>query len=111
MSAHQAEHRITTMSRLLGVSSSGYYAWKQREPSARTRANERLLERIRIHHQNSDGNYGRIRILKDLNAEGLVVGHNRVARLMRKAGLVGVSRRRAAGPRSAIAMLSRLPTS
>jgi putative transposase len=94
MSAHQAEHRITTMSRLLGVSSSGYYAWKLREPSARTRANEELLDRIRLHHQNSDGNYGRTRILKDLHADGLVVGHNRVGRLMRTAGLVGVSRRK-----------------
>ena len=93
MSAHQAEHRITTMSRLLGVSSSGYYAWKLREPSARTRANDGLLDRIRVHHENSDGNYGRIRILKDLHAEGLIVGHNRVGRLMRTAGLVGVSRR------------------
>ena len=94
MSAHQADHRITTMSRLLGVSPSGYYAWKLREPSARAQANERLLERIRTHHLNSDGNYGRIRILKDLHAEGVAVGHNRVARLMRKAGLVGVTRRK-----------------
>ena len=53
-----------------------------------------MLERIRAHHVNSEGNYGRIRILKDLHAEGLLVGHNRVARLMRKAGLVGVSRRK-----------------
>ena len=94
MSAHQAEHRITTMSRVLGVSTSGYYAWKRREPSARARANERLLGRIREHHENSDGNYGSPRVLKDLVAEGVTVGHNRVARLMRKAGLVGVSRRK-----------------
>ena len=94
MSEHRAEHRIAMMSRLLGVSPSGYYAWKLREPSARAQANERLLGRIREHHGNSDGNYGSIRILKDLHAEGLVVGRNRVARLMRKAGLVGVSRRK-----------------
>jgi putative transposase len=94
MSAHQAEYRITTMSRVLGVSASGYYAWKRREPSKRTQANERLLERIRAHHVNSDGNYGAPRILKDLRAEGVAVGHKRVARLMRVAGLVGVSRRK-----------------
>ena len=82
------------MCRLLGVSPSGYYAWEAREPSARSRSNEQLLERIRAHHLNSDGNYGRIRILKDLNDEGQVVGHNRVGRLMRKAGLKGVSRRK-----------------
>ena len=94
MSEHRAEHRVTTMCRLLGVSPSGYYAWEAREPSARSQSNEQLLGRIRAHHLNSDGNYGRIRILKDLQAEGLLVGHNRVARLMRKAGLVGVSRRK-----------------
>lgn len=94
MSAHQAEHRITTMSRLLGVSTSGYYAWKLRAPSARATANARLLERIRTHHANSDGNYGSPRIVKDLRAEGLTVSQKRVARLMRRAGLVGVSRRK-----------------
>ena len=94
MSAHQAEHRIATMSRVLGVSPSGYYAWKRRAPSARAQSNEQLLGRIREHHLNSDGNYGRIRILKDLHAEGFMVSQNRVARLMRKAGLVGVSRRK-----------------
>jgi putative transposase len=94
MSAHQAEHRITTMSRVLGVSPSGYYAWRRRVPSARARSNEQLLERIREHHRNSDGNYGRLRILKDLHDEGLPVSQNRVARLMRQAGLVGVSRRK-----------------
>ena len=94
MTAHQADYRITTMSHLLGVSTSGYYARKQRKPSARSTANARLLERIREHHKNSDGNYGQPRILKDLVAEGLVVGHNRVARLMRRHGLVGVSRRK-----------------
>ena len=94
MSEHWTVHRITTMSRLLGVSASGYYAWKRRAPSARATANAQLLERIRTHHVNSDGNYGSPRILKDLVAEGLAVGHNRVARLMRSNGLVGVSRRK-----------------
>lgn len=94
MSAHQAEHRITTMSRLLGVSTSGYYAWKGREPSTRAKANEQLLGRIRTYHMESDGNYGSPRILKDLRAEGLAVSQKRVARLMRNAGLVGVSRRK-----------------
>jgi len=55
---------------------------------------QQLLGRIRTHHVNSDGNYGSPRILKDLRAEGLAVSQKRVARLMRKAGLVGVSRRK-----------------
>lgn len=94
MSAHQAEHRITTMCRLLDVSSSGYYAWKQREPSARERANEKLLEHLRTLHVKSRETYGAPRMHAELKDEGLAVGHNRVARLMRQAGLVGASRRK-----------------
>jgi transposase InsO family protein len=94
MSAHQAEHRITTMCRLLDVSTSGYYAWKLREPSARSQANEQLLERIRTIHTHSRENYGAPRVIEDLREAGVKVGHNRVARLMRAAGLVGASRRK-----------------
>lgn len=98
MSAHQTEHRITTMAALLGVSPSGYHAWKKRPPSKRRIENERLLECIRTFHLDSDGNYGRLRIRKDLiegeDARWHKVGHNRVGALMRKAGLVGVTRRK-----------------
>ena len=98
MSAHQTEHRITTMAHLLGVSRSGYHAWKNRRPSQRSIENGRLLERIRKYHLDSDGDYGRLRIRKDLlegeDAEWHRVGHNRVGRLMREAGLVGVTRRK-----------------
>ena len=98
MSAHQAEYRVTMMARLLGVSTSGFYAWKDREPSDRAIENEKLLDRIRTLHLESDGNYGRLRIWQDLledeDAAWHHVGHNRVGRLMRKARLVGVTRRR-----------------
>ena len=46
MSEHQAVHPIRVMCRVLGVSASGYYAWEQREPSARERANTQLIVRI-----------------------------------------------------------------
>jgi len=94
MSEHQAEHRIATMCRLLGVSSSGYYAWQHREPSARARANEKLLEHLRTIHTKSRETYGAPRMHAELKDEGLAVGHNRIARLMRQAGLVGASRRK-----------------
>jgi putative transposase len=94
MSEHQAVYRIRVMCRVLGVSASGYYAWEQREPSARTRANEQLRERIRAVHAGSRETYGAPRVIADLRADGDVVGHNRVARLMRQAGLVGASRRK-----------------
>jgi putative transposase len=94
MSEHQAEHRIRVMCRVLGVSASGYYAWEEREPSAREVANTKLLERIRTLHAKSRQTYGVPRIMVELTEAGEIVGHNRVARLMREAGLVGASRRK-----------------
>jgi putative transposase len=94
MSAHQAVHRIATMCRMLGVSTSGYYAWQQRSPSARARSDAALLERIRAIHQQSRATYGVPRVHAELKAEGTHVGRKRVARLMRQAGLAGVSRRK-----------------
>jgi len=94
MRANRAVWPIATMARLLGVSTSGYYAWLVREPSARTRADGELLARIRTLHASSRGTYGAPRIHAQLRREGVHVGRKRVARLMRTAGLVGVSRRK-----------------
>jgi putative transposase len=94
MSANRAVHRVATMGRVLGVSASGYYAWQQRSPSARARSDAALLERIRAIHQKSRGTYGVPRVQAELRAEGTRVGRKRVARLMRQAGLAGVSRRK-----------------
>ncbi len=85
---------VATMCRLLGVSPSGYYAWLTRGPSDRDLADEWLLSRIRHHHERSDETYGAPRIHEELKAEGIQVGKKRIARLLRQAGLQGVSRRR-----------------
>ena len=82
------------MCRVLEVSTSGYYAWLKREPSERTVANAELLEKILEIHEQSDGTYGAPRVHAELRAQGIDVSLNRVARLMRGAGLEGVSRRR-----------------
>ena len=55
MRANQASYPVRMMCRLLGVSPSGFYAWKDRPPSARARKNEALLERIRAIHRFSRG--------------------------------------------------------
>ena len=94
MKANQAVYPVATQCRLLGVSPSGYYAWRRRPPSARTQANEALTERIRAIHALSQGTYGMPRIHAELAAEGEQVSRKRVARLMRAAGLQGVSRRK-----------------
>ena len=82
----------TTLCRVLGVSSSGYYAWRRRSPSARHQADARLQAHIAAIHAWSDGTYGPPRILAQLRQEGVHVGGKRVARLLRQAGLQGVSR-------------------
>jgi putative transposase len=94
MTAHQAVHRVAAMSRVLGVSPSGYYAWRKRPLSARARADVELSAHIAAIHRASRGTYGAPRVHADLVALGLHVGRKRVARLMRALGVQGVSRRR-----------------
>lgn len=96
MKAHQAAYPIATQCRVLGVSTSGYYAWLKRGPSKRSRANAELLEEIGAVHAESDGTYGAPRMTEELKARGWDVSENRVARVMREAGIEGVSRRRKA---------------
>ena len=94
MKRNQALYPIATMCRVLGVSPSGYYAWRFRPLSKRVMADEELTRKIRAIHARSRGTYGAPRIHADLSAEGLHVGRNRIARLMREAGIEGVSRRK-----------------
>jgi putative transposase len=75
---------------VLGLSTSGYYAWLTRPASQRSIADTHLTEKIRRFHGASDGTYGAPRILRDLRDDGVRVGCKRVARLMRRAGLAGV---------------------
>lgn len=58
MQAHLQEFRLTRMCRVLQVSRSGFYAWRDRGPSARTQANQHLTERIRGLHQQTREAYG-----------------------------------------------------
>ena len=85
---------VATMCRLLGVSASGYYAWQGRAPSARAESDRALLDRIREIHRISQGTYGAPRIHAELVEQGCAVGRKRVSRLMRRAGLRGISRRK-----------------
>ena len=91
MSDHQAAYPTTTMCELLGVSSSGYYAWIKRRPSQRAETDVMLIAEIRVAHEASRGTYGAPRIHAELAAKGLRVGRKRIARLMLQAGLAGVA--------------------
>ena len=81
---------IRLMCRCLKVSPSGYYGWCDRPMSPRARENQRLLERIRVLHAESDGILGAGRIWEDLRDEGEQCSLNRVARLMREDEIQGV---------------------
>jgi transposase InsO family protein len=94
VNANQAKYPVAMMCRLLKVSDSGLYAWRARTLSARARNNIRLTAQIEAIHRHSHGTYGAPRVHAQLHNDGVQVGCKRVARLMRHAGLRGVSRRR-----------------
>lgn len=92
--AEKACFPIAFMCQRLEVSTAGYYAWRQRPPSARAVADARLTTTIHLIHARSRGTYGAPRVQVELAREhGRPCGRKRVARLMRSAGLRGVCRR------------------
>ena len=93
--ANQAELPVRTMCRALGVSASGFYAWRDRKPSPRAIANAVMTERIRQINKDSYESYGMPRVREELQEQGEVISRKRIARLMRVAGIRGISRRRA----------------
>ena len=94
MRANQAVFSVRTMCRVLGVSPSGFYASRDRPPSARAVENERLAKRMREIHVLSRETYGRPRMYAELRDDGWLVNHKRVGRLMSQEGLQGASRRK-----------------
>lgn len=88
------EHPITAMCEVLAVSRSGYYQWRSAQTSPRARKTEEITAKITRVHEASRGTYGSPRVTAALHKEGEAVGRNRVARLMREAGLQGRQARR-----------------
>ena len=80
--------------RVLGVSTSGFYAWTARAPSKRARDDESLTGTVQRIHRQARSVYGSPRVHRALGRLGIRVGCKRVARLMRREGLVGRKRRR-----------------
>lgn len=78
----------------LEVSTSGYYAWLKRPPSARKLENERLWQKIKKHWDDSRKTYGHRRIAKKLRQEGEVIGKNRVSKIMQKNNIQGVGKKK-----------------
>jgi putative transposase len=80
---------------MLGVSSSGYYAWRGRAPSQRTLRHAWLAGEIAQVHKDSGGTYGSLRVTAELRyGRGIHVGHNQVELIMRRLGIHGLPKRR-----------------
>ena len=94
MRAHQPAFQIRRMCRALGVSASGYYAWRDRPLSRRAEANRQLVAEIQRVHTAARGVYGARKTWQQLRVEGIPCGKHRVARLRRLAGIEAIRRRR-----------------
>ncbi len=87
--AERAEFPIATMCRVLKVSRSGYYAWRERGPSKRAVRDVELTAQVVDIHKGSRGTYGSPRIHAELLENGEKVSRKRVARLMKQEGVSG----------------------
>jgi putative transposase len=91
IAAEKANHPISLLCELLGVSRSGFYAWERRLPSSRDLGDAWLLELIKDIHSQNRRVYGAPRIHAELRLGlGIRVGRKRVERLMRQAKLSGL---------------------
>ena len=91
--AEKASYPIRLLCRCLAVSRSGYYAWRDRPPSVRSREDAQLKVKIAAYHAASRRSYGSPRIHRDLREEGDRVSRKRVARLMRELEIEGIRKR------------------
>ncbi len=78
---------IAAMCRVLGVSESGYHAWRKRPPSMRAQANARLEVEIKAAHERTRQTYGAERLQADLADNGVQAGISRIRRIRKKLGL------------------------
>ena len=85
---------VHRMCQVLGVSQSGYFAWKHRAASNRQREDMVLLAHVRSAFAQSNGTYGSPRMTRELQDDGLAIGRRRTARLMRTNGLQARQKRR-----------------
>ena len=92
--AAKKEFPVQRLCKVLGVSESGDFAWKDRPASRRQREDMVLLAHVRSAFALSNGTYGSPRMTHELRDQGLQVGRRRTARLMRDNGLKARQKRR-----------------
>jgi len=87
MRAMRLKYPVPTMSRVLEVSASGYYAWRERQPSKRAQEEARLEVEIRAAHKRTRQTCGPERLQSDLAEHGVRVGICRIKRIRKKLGI------------------------
>ena len=87
--ADSGSYPVAFMCEQLGVSRSGYYAWRTASPSQHSRQDATLIALMRTLHAAARGNPGVRRLRAGLAAAGHRLSHKRVHRLMQAAGLRG----------------------
>jgi len=92
--AAKKDFPVQRLCKVLGVSASGYFAWKSRPACRRQREDMVLLAHVRSAFTLSNGTYGSQRMVYELRYNGLTIGRRRVARLMRENGLRARQKRR-----------------
>lgn len=78
---------VPALCRLLGVSASGYYSWRNRRPSKRQREDARLEVDIKAAHKRGRGTFGPERLQADLAENGVKIGVSRIKRIRRQLGI------------------------
>ena len=90
----KAVYPVLVLCSVLGVSRSGFYAWKGRPASSHAKRDAQLAVEVAVTHKRGRGTYGSPRVHADLKARGVRVGKKRIARLMRERGLRARQKRR-----------------
>jgi putative transposase len=93
MHANRERYNVRMMCEYLNVSKAGYYAWRRRKQSNRSKVDADLLKSIQNAHLLSHGHYGQPRIHLELQSQGIFASRKRIARIMRFAGIKGKKRR------------------
>jgi transposase InsO family protein len=111
MAEHSQQYPVSTMCRVLGVSVSGYYDWREREPSAHEREDGQLAKEIHRIFYAHRGVYGSPRVHAELRAEGIGCSKERTARLMHEMELCATPNAPNQWARTNAMVRLRLPTS
>lgn len=109
MKSRQGRFPVQRLCQVMGVSTSGFYAWRQWRPSRRAVEDETLLADIRQIHADAHESYGYRRVLRALLALRHRVGRDRVARLMRQNGIVAQRKRRRKATTRVTRVLAEVP--